>query len=83
MATERVPVSGVELRELTNEPVPNHLKRFRVPEMESALAGSFTPDAIAGTRVSSDFLLDEIDASAEYRAHLISVMARRAVAACA
>ena len=25
---------------------------FRVPEMESALAGSFTPDAIAGTRVS-------------------------------
>jgi quinol-cytochrome oxidoreductase complex cytochrome b subunit len=25
---ERIPVSGVELRELTNEPVPNHLKRF-------------------------------------------------------
>ncbi len=56
---------------------------FRVPEMESALAGSFTPDAIAGIEVSSDFLLDEIDASGEYRAHLISVMARRAVAACA
>ena len=26
--SERVPVSGVELRELTNEPVPNHLKRW-------------------------------------------------------
>lgn len=25
---ERIPVSGVELRELTNEPVPNHLKRW-------------------------------------------------------
>ena len=25
---ERVPVSGAELRELTNEPVPNHLKRW-------------------------------------------------------
>ena len=25
---ERVPVSGVQLRELTNEPVPNHLKRW-------------------------------------------------------
>lgn len=26
--TERVPVSGADLRELTNEPVPNHLKRW-------------------------------------------------------
>ncbi|MBM4245668.1 MAG: hypothetical protein FJ148_17980 [Deltaproteobacteria bacterium] len=25
---ERVPVSGADLRELTNEPVPNHLKRW-------------------------------------------------------
>ncbi|MBM3997959.1 MAG: cytochrome bc complex cytochrome b subunit [Planctomycetes bacterium] len=25
---ERVPVSGVQLRELTNEPVPNHLKKW-------------------------------------------------------
>ena len=25
---ERVPISGLELRELTNEPVPNHLKRW-------------------------------------------------------
>ena len=26
--SERIPVSGVDLRELTNEPVPNHLKRW-------------------------------------------------------
>ena len=26
--SERVPVDGVQLRELTNEPVPNHLKRW-------------------------------------------------------
>ena len=25
---ERVPISGVQLHELTNEPVPNHLKRW-------------------------------------------------------
>jgi len=25
---ERIPITGVELRELTNEPVPNHLKRW-------------------------------------------------------
>ncbi|MCA9219068.1 MAG: cytochrome b N-terminal domain-containing protein, partial [Planctomycetales bacterium] len=26
--SERIPISGVELRELTNEPVPNHLKHW-------------------------------------------------------
>lgn len=26
--TERIPVSGHALREMTNEPVPNHLKRW-------------------------------------------------------
>ena len=26
--TERIPVSGQALREMTNEPVPNHLKRW-------------------------------------------------------
>ena len=25
---DRVPVSGQQLRELTNEPVPNHMKRW-------------------------------------------------------
>ncbi len=53
---------------------------FRVPEMEAALAKSFTPDAVAGIAVSPDGLNSDIHGSAEYRAHLVTVMARRAVA---
>jgi carbon-monoxide dehydrogenase medium subunit len=56
---------------------------FRVPEMEAALARSFTPDAIKDIAIKDDGLNSDIHASAEYRAHLVNVMARRAVAACA
>ncbi len=56
---------------------------FRVPEMEAALANSFTPDAIKDIQIPDDGLNSDIHASAEYRAHLVNVMARRAVAACA
>jgi aerobic carbon-monoxide dehydrogenase medium subunit len=55
---------------------------FRVPEMEQALAKSFTPDAIKALKVAASNLNSDIHASSEYRAHLINVMARRAVAAC-
>jgi aerobic carbon-monoxide dehydrogenase medium subunit len=55
---------------------------FRVPEMEAALAKSFSPDAIKDIAISDDGLNSDIHASAEYRAHLVNVMARRAVAAC-
>ena len=54
---------------------------FRVPEMEKALAASFTPDAVAKITVAADDLLSDIHASAEYRASLITTMAKRAVAA--
>jgi len=56
---------------------------FRQPEMEAALAKSFTPDAIKDIQIKQDGLNSDIHASAEYRAHLVNVMARRAVAACA
>lgn len=54
---------------------------FRVAEMESALASEFSADAITGVSVSADGINEDIHASAEYRAHLVNVMARRAVAA--
>jgi carbon-monoxide dehydrogenase medium subunit len=56
---------------------------FRVRAMEAALAKSFTADAIKDIAIPQDGLNADIHASAEYRAHLVTVMARRAVAACA
>ena len=56
---------------------------FRIPEMEAALAKSFTPDAIKDIHIPDDGLNSDIHASAEYRAHLVTVMALRAVQACA
>lgn len=52
---------------------------FRMAEMEKALAKSFSPDAAASVKVPSNGLNTDIHASAEYRAHLVSVMAKRAV----
>ncbi len=54
---------------------------FRVPEMEQALSRSFTPESAAGVAVEPGGLNSDLFASAEYRAHLVTVMAKRAVAA--
>ncbi len=53
---------------------------FRVPEMEAALAANFTADAIAQIAVDASGLNSDIHGSAEYRANLVTVMAKRAVA---
>jgi len=54
---------------------------FRVPEMEKALASNWDSSGIADIRVAADELNADLHASAEYRAHLTTVMAKRAVAA--
>lgn len=53
---------------------------FRQTEMEKALAANWSPDAVANIRQSPDGLNSDIHGSAEYRAHLVTVMAKRAVA---
>jgi aerobic carbon-monoxide dehydrogenase medium subunit len=53
---------------------------FRHTAMEQALAANWSADAIAGIVTPADGLNSDIHAGAEYRAHLIGVMAKRAVA---
>jgi aerobic carbon-monoxide dehydrogenase medium subunit len=52
---------------------------FRLPAMEAELTKNFSPDAAAGVTVAAGDLNSDIHASAEYRAHLVRVMAARAV----
>jgi CO dehydrogenase flavoprotein C-terminal domain. len=47
--------------------------------MEDALAKNFSSAAIKDITVPADGLNSDIHGSAEYRAHLVNVMARRAV----
>ncbi|MDH3235446.1 MAG: xanthine dehydrogenase family protein subunit M [Alphaproteobacteria bacterium] len=54
---------------------------YRVGEMENSLDSNWSADAVAGISASADGLNEDIHASAEYRAHLVTVMAKRAVAA--
>jgi carbon-monoxide dehydrogenase medium subunit len=54
---------------------------FRQAEMEKALAAKFAPEAVANIKVKPEGLNNDLHASPEYRAHLITVMAKRAVEA--
>ncbi|MBY8976584.1 xanthine dehydrogenase family protein subunit M [Rhodobacteraceae bacterium NNCM2] len=54
---------------------------FRWTEAEAALSASFSPDAVSGLTLPADGMIGDIHGSPEYRAHLIGVMTKRAVAA--
>jgi carbon-monoxide dehydrogenase medium subunit len=54
---------------------------FRQADMEAALAANWSADALTAIKQAPDDLNSDIHGSAEYRAHLVGVMAKRAVAA--
>ena len=54
---------------------------FRAKELEDKLGGKWAPESCDGVKVSSSGLNSDLHGSAEYRAALIPVLAKRAVAA--
>jgi len=54
---------------------------FRSKDLEQALGGKWSADAVSSVKVASKGLNNDIHGSADYRAHLVTVMAKRAVAA--
>src|SRR5919197_6365957 len=54
---------------------------FRQTDMEKALAAKFAPESVANIKVKPEGLNNDLHASPEYRAHLITVMCKRAVEA--
>jgi aerobic carbon-monoxide dehydrogenase medium subunit len=55
---------------------------FRAGGIEQALATEFAEASVDGVSISSDGLFNDLHGTAEYRAHLIKVLVKRAVAAC-
>ena len=54
---------------------------FRWTEAEEALSANFSPDAINGLTVDAGDMIGDLHGTPEYRAHLVGVMTKRAVAA--
>ena len=54
---------------------------FRVPAFEAALSANFSASALDGLTVDASELASDMHADSDYRAHLIGVLAKRAVAA--
>ena len=55
---------------------------FRCKKLEDALSNNFSASAIDSVNISSKGFNADIHASAEYRAHIIKVMAKKAVSSC-
>jgi carbon-monoxide dehydrogenase medium subunit len=54
---------------------------FRWSEAEAALGKDFSPAAVEGLTLSGDSMISDLHGSGDYRAHLVGVRTRRAVAA--
>ena len=55
---------------------------FRCKKIESALKSNFSSSALDSVKINSSGFNSDIHASADYRAHLIKVLAKKAVAGC-
>ena len=66
----RVAVTGVEN------------SAFRCKKIEDVLSTNFSPSAIDNVTISSKGFNSDIHASAEYRAHIVKAMAKKAVSSC-
>ena len=55
---------------------------FRCKKLEDVLSSNFSSSAIDSVNISSKGFNTDIHASAEYRAQMIKVMAKKAVATC-
>lgn len=56
---------------------------FRWTEAEAALSADFSASALDGLSVSADGMINDLHGTGAYRAHLVGVMTKRAVAAVA
>ncbi|MEQ6204229.1 xanthine dehydrogenase family protein subunit M [Sulfitobacter sp. HNIBRBA2951] len=54
---------------------------FRWSEAEAALSGNFSADAVAGLKADGSEMISDLHGTGAYRAHLVGVMTKRAVAA--
>jgi len=54
---------------------------FRWSEAEAALSANFSADALAGLSVDGSNMINDLHGTGAYRAHLVGVMTKRAVAA--
>ena len=56
---------------------------FRWTEAETALSANFSAEAVSGLSVDGSSMISDLHGSGDYRAHLVGVMTKRAVAALA